>query len=399
MVLSVPVKLKVTPADFVVEEVSDMPLSPRRGDFAVFRLSKTSWDTFDLIDLLARRMGVHRDDISVGGFKDRHGSTTQMVTVKGLRSRPRAVRDRNFTLSFAGWTARPASAREVRGNRFTITLRDIGAGEIQRLQRNMETVRSHGFPNYFDEQRFGSARHGAGFMGKEICLGRREKALRLYFTPSKHDDQKTRRLKKCAIENWGRWEHCASLAFGEYGRILAYLAQNRRAYHQALQMIDRRFLLFVVNAYQSFLFNQILARLLRDLAAEKGFGLHPLAYAFGTYEFYETLPPGLAGPLAATTLPVPGHDSVVGDERVRRILQEVLSDEGIRLADLRVRQMRRMVVHGVQRAAIVLPEDFSSSGPADDEMYPGKKKMTLSFFLPRGSYATILVKRVALAVR
>ena len=78
---------------------------------------------------------------------------------------------------------------------------------------------------------------------------------------------------------------------------------------------------------------------------------------------------------------------------------DVLSDEGIRLADLRVRQMRRIVVHGIQRAAVVMPEDLAASDVMDDELYPGKKKDD-SPFLPaaRDSYATILVKRVALAV-
>jgi len=391
------VKLKVTPADFLVEEESDLRVSAQTAPYAVFRLFKRSWDTFDLIELLARRLGVRREDIGVGGFKDRHGSTTQLVTVKALRGRPRQVSDTNFSLEFAGWSETAASAREVRGNRFAITLRDMGPAEAARIPRNVEAVAGNGFPNYFDEQRFGSARHGAGFMGKEILLGRRESALKLYFTPSKHDDQKTRKLKKCVIENWGTWDGCAELGFGEYGRILSYLAKSRRAYHQALEMIDRRFLLFVVNAYQSFLFNEVLARWMRLQAAAGGFPLYPLRYAFGVYEFFHTLPPAAAG-LASMALPVPGHDSRVTDPQVSAVLQEVLSEEHIRLADLRVRQMRRIVVHGVERPALVIPEELSASDAEDDELYPGKKKVTLRFFLPRGSYATILVKRVALAI-
>jgi tRNA pseudouridine13 synthase len=391
------VKLKVTPTDFLVEEETDLPVSGQAAPYAVFRLSKKSWDTFDLIDLLARRLRVHREDISVGGIKDRHGSTSQLVTVKGLRGRPSPVRDANFSLEFKGWSETPASAREVRGNRFTITLRDLGPEEAARFARNVETVARSGFPNYFDEQRFGSARHGAGFMGKEICLGRRENALRLFFTPSKHDDQKTRKLKKCVTENWGSWETCAGLGFGEYGRIISYLARSRRAYHQALEMIDRRFLLFVVNAYQSYLFNEVLARWLRGQAASQEFPLYPLRYAHGVYEFFDSLPGNAVRRLAATMLPVPGHDSIVSDPELRAVLQGVLADEGIGLGDLRVRQMRRIVVHGVQRPALVVPEDVSASAPEDDDLYPGKKKMTLRFFLPRGSYATILVKRVALA--
>jgi tRNA pseudouridine13 synthase len=67
------VKLKVVPQDFIVEEVADLEVSRESGPYAVYRLTKSSWDTFDLLDLLSRRIGVPRDAISVGGMKDRHG--------------------------------------------------------------------------------------------------------------------------------------------------------------------------------------------------------------------------------------------------------------------------------------------------------------------------------------
>jgi tRNA pseudouridine13 synthase len=59
-----------------------------------------------------------------------------------------------------------------------------------------------------------------------------------------------------------------------------------------------------------------------------------------------------------------------------------------------VKQMRAVSAHGVERAAFVAVEDLVEPLVSDDELYPGKKKMALSFFLPRGSYATILVKRI-----
>ena len=96
-------------------------------------------------------------------------------------------------------------------------------------------------------------------------------------------------------------------------------------------------------------------------------------------------------------LPVPGHDSELPDERIRGIVHEVLTAEEISLSDLRVRQMHRIVVHGVERSALVLPEGLRASEPESDDLYHGKKKMTLSFFLPRGSYATILLKRIGMA--
>ena len=390
-------KVKATTADFQVREESDLALSRDPALFTVFQLSKTSWDTFDLIDLLARRLGVSRDDISVGGMKDRHGETEQLVSVRGLRRRPPDVKERNFTLSFDGWADEPVTAKAVRGNRFVITLRDLTSGEAARIEANCGQVARDGFPNYFDEQRFGSARHGAGFMGKEIFLGRREKALQLYFTPSKHDDQKTRKLKRCVTENWGRWQQCAGQGFGEYGRILAYLAEHRGAYHQALERIDRRFLVFVLNAYQSYLFNQVLSLWLRALSAEMGFSLHPLRSAYGTCELYDALPPAAAVELRARVLPVPGYDTSIADDRVRGILGQVLEAEGIRLSDLRVRQMHRIRVGGVERAAIAMPEDLAAPETAPDDLYPGRQKATLRFFLPRGCYATMLIKRLLMA--
>jgi tRNA pseudouridine13 synthase len=391
------VKVKASPADFIVQEEAEIPLSARRAEYAVFRLSKTSWDTFDLIDLLSRRWDVRSDDISVGGIKDRHGSTEQTISVRGLKGRPASIHEKNFRLTFEGWAESPVSARDIRGNRFSITLRDLTANDAGLIAANAPDVARDGVPNYFDTQRFGSARHGAGFMGKEIFLGRREKALRLYFTPSRYDDRKTRALKRCAIENWGRWEKCAGIGFGEYGRILAYLAAHRSAHHQALERIDRRFLVFVLNAYQSFLFNQLLARWLRELAAETGTPLSPLRYPFGVFRFYRDPPAALAEKVHGVLLPVPGYDTTCKDPRVRRILAEVLEEEGIGLSDLRVRQMHGIRVGGVERPAIVVPEDFSISPPEQDELYPGRLKTVLGFFLPRGAYATLVLKRLSLA--
>jgi tRNA pseudouridine13 synthase len=390
------VKVKATPADFLVREVSSLAPGSRRSEFAVFRLSKCSWDTFDLIDLLARRWGVQRRDIGVGGMKDRHGDTEQLISVRGLAGAPAPLSDKNFSMSFEGWTDSPVTARDISGNRFTITLRDCTPREAECILANAPEAARDGFPNYYDEQRFGSARHGAGFMGKEMFLGRREKALRLWFTPSKHDDQKTRKMKRLVIENWGNWKACAGAGFGEYGRVLAYLAENHRGYHQALERLDRRFLLFVLNAYQSFLFNEVLARWLSETACAGGAACVPVKYAFGDYLFYRALPPAAAAAARAALLPVPGYDTACADPLVARILGEVLEREGITLADLRVRQMRRIHVGGVERAAVVTPADLQVTPPAEDDLYPGKRKLTLGFFLPRGSYATILIKRLVL---
>jgi tRNA pseudouridine13 synthase len=48
------------------------------------------------------------------------------------------------------------------------------------------------------------------------------------------------------------------------------------------------------------------------------------------------------------------------------------------------------------RKAVVTPEHLKASSPEPDDLYPGRKKLVLSFFLPPGSYATMLIKRLSL---
>jgi tRNA pseudouridine13 synthase len=231
-------------------------------------------------------------------------------------------------------------------------------------------------------------------MGKELFLGHRERALRLYFTPSGHDDRRTRALKSCLIERWGRWAECLDLAFGDYRRVLEYLSEHRGAFTRALGLLDRRYLLFVLNAYQSYLYNQILAGYLRRLAQREELTLLERAWRWGSFLFYERLPEELAEHLREVELPVPGYDSEISDPEVRAIAEGVLESEGIVLSDLKARQLSRIEVHGVLRRMIVVPAELQVSGVRPDELYPGRRKLTLEFGLPRGSYATLVVKRL-----
>ena len=77
-------------------------------------------------------------------------------------------------------------------------------------------------------------------------------------------------------------------------------------------------------------------------------------------------------------------------ERVERTLREV----GLDLRALRIRHPRENFFSRGERAATFAPERLSSAWDGD-ELYPGRRKLALAFDLPRGSYATILVKRVA----
>ncbi len=72
----------------------------------------------------------------------------------------------------------------------------------------------------------------------------------------------------------------------------------------------------------------------------------------------------------------------------------MLRAEGLTLAELKVKGMQKPFFSKGDRRGCVRPENLSSES-GDDELNKGRRKLTLRFDLPRGSYATMLVKRVS----
>ena len=75
------------------------------------------------------------------------------------------------------------------------------------------------------------------------------------------------------------------------------------------------------------------------------------------------------------------------------LLDAVLLEEKIELRELRVKYPRDSFFSKGQRRVLVRPVGLVCS-VEDDELHDRRRKLILSFDLPRGSYATILVKRL-----
>jgi tRNA pseudouridine13 synthase len=64
------------------------------------------------------------------------------------------------------------------------------------------------------------------------------------------------------------------------------------------------------------------------------------------------------------------------------------------LSQLKVKGIRELFFSRGERAALCSPAEMHFEWNEDDR-HPGKRKLRLKFELPRGSYATLLVKRIA----
>src|SRR5437870_2411304 len=143
-------KLKQQPDDFQVEELTDI-VPAGEGPFAFYRLEKSGWTTQDALQAIGRRWQIQPRRISYGGLKDRHARTVQYLTI--FQGPQRGLKHHDVTLSYLGRLRTPYSSKDIRTNRFRITLRALSPEEIPAAQRTLEEVRVDGVPNYFDDQR------------------------------------------------------------------------------------------------------------------------------------------------------------------------------------------------------------------------------------------------------
>lgn len=382
-------KIKVRPEDFVVEEVIDLTNS-KSGPFTLLKLQKKYWNTLDVIDFVARKYSVSKARFSRAGLKDRYSLTTQYLTFRGVIKN--IIEEKNFKLVPIGRVAKPISPEHLRGNRFSITVRGLTNDEIEKAFKNYQEILKSGFPNYFDEQRFGSARHRRGFFARLLMLGHYQGALKLLMCyPFKENSKKVKLFKKFCAENWGKWLECLNLAPLEYKKILFFLRDNPNDFRNAIKQIDREMLNLYLLAYQSYLFNEVLNLLI------KKFGIDNVefTYSMGKYIFYHNLKEvdfikNMYLPMVNEKVELSGNSG--------ELIKEVLNHEQIRLSDFKLNKMRFRGVRfkSFRRRAIIIPEKFTITKPEDDEIYKDKKKILINVFLPSGSYATILIKRLFL---
>ncbi len=139
-----------------------------------------------------------------------------------------------------------------------------------------------------------------------------------------------------------------------------------------------RLLKLIFNSYQSYLFNLALAEYVRMKSKKYS----EVSSDFGTLAFSDYHD--------GTELPLLQFDTEL-DGDVKGIYEKIMKDEGIGMRDFIIRQLPDLLSSTLYRKAFVEVGDFSSQ-MSDDELNPGKKKQTLDFRLPKGSYATIVAK-------
>ena len=288
---------------------------------------------------------------------------------------------------------RELSSANITSNRFEVTVRDLSREEAERVPESVREVERVGVVNYFDSQRFGFLKHGQGFVAKHLLRGDFESALKaLIATPSELDKSDDAKVKTFWREHWGEWQLRAPHdAAKRYAPILRRLREDPRDFQGAFLHVDRRLRMMAVFELQSFVWNEGVRRYLlsRVPAAE----LIGLRYQAGALLFPRALPGALRNELSSKTFPLLAPDSEIADAAVRDAALPALRAQGLRLEDLRIEGAPVFFKHE-ERPLFVRPGKLRVHDPRSDELNRGRLKLNLSFTLPPGAYATLVVRRV-----
>ncbi|SMB93488.1 tRNA pseudouridine13 synthase [Thermanaeromonas toyohensis ToBE] len=384
-------KLKVIPEDFVVKELAHLPLKPL-GPYRLYLLEKKGWNTVDLLLRIARKYNLPYRLFSYGGKKDRHAHTFQYVSVKYPADLTTV--DKNFSLKAIGYMDRPMGPDLIKGNAFTITLRALDNEELSRLSHQVDEVKEFGYPNYFDDQRFGSLDRERGFLAERLLKKHYKGALEIYLTAIyKEEKREAKQRKRFFRQHWGDWDACllhAKTAMEK--KIFSLLTQKPKAFLEALRMIPGEELSLFFAAYQSFLWNELLRRILRELRLD----LTAVPGVAGPYLFYRRLDTNILLYLKSLELPLAAKRMEFPDAQSERLFIGILEEKGLKPSHFNLSKLRQAFFKSTPREAIVIPHDLKVDPPEADELYPGKQKIRLSFRLPRGSYGTMLIKRLTM---
>lgn len=378
--------LREDPDDFFVEEI---PLYTPcgEGEHLYLTVEKRGITTFDLLQRLSRALQVPEREIGYAGLKDARATTRQTVSIPG------ASPEHALALPLDG--VRILEARRHRnklrlghlaGNRFVIRIRNVHEGGKERAERVLQHLRTTGVPNVFGEQRYGSLANSHR-TGRALLRGVFEEAARhIVGDPADITDPRWRegaeRFRSDDLA--GALEVLPGRMRDERRMIVAL--QEGKSHREAVLGLPRKLLRLYLSAYQSSLFDRMVAMRLDTLGI-----LWPgdLAFKHANGACFLVTDPAAEQPRAdrfeiSPSGPLFGYKMTMAQAQTGLLEEALLEKEKIRPEDFRL--SGGLGMEGERRPLRVPLEEAHVQEEGGD--------LVVRFPLPRGSYATSVLREI-----
>lgn len=148
-------RIKAVPEDFVVEEIPAYEPCGS-GAFLYLWIEKRDLGAEYFLRQIAKRLQIPSGEIGSAGLKDRRAITRQMISVPShVEPKLNELNGDGIQLLRVSLHTNKLKPGHLHGNRFNIFIRDVGSDAERGLPPLLERIRRNGLPNFYGPQRFG----------------------------------------------------------------------------------------------------------------------------------------------------------------------------------------------------------------------------------------------------
>ncbi len=382
--------IKEYPEDFQVEEIpSYLPCG--FGEHCYLTIEKQGITTLEAISRIAKKLKVSEREIGYAGMKDAVGVTRQTISVQWLAP------EKALSLELDGVKVVSALRHSnklklghLKGNRFCVVIRGVSGAISELVPAILAILSTRGVPNYFGYQRYGAQGNSHLIGAAMLRRDWRECVNQLIGDPSAVRDEEWS-AAICAYQQGDLGEalrffprHCRSER-----DVLQRLAARPGEYEKAFSVVHPRLKKLYLSAAQSFLFDQTVARRIEgidevmagDLACKHVNGACFLVEdAAAEQERAAAFEISASGPMFGCKMKRP-------EGPAWELEYEILERAGVDLPAFDMPGGLRM--EGERRPLRVPAGDLSWCSAGDT--------VSVEFTLPKGAYATSLLREITKA--
>jgi len=379
-------RIKSLPDDFRVEERLSLPLSD--GPYAYYRVEERGVSTTAVRDAMADRLKVTPSALVFPAFRDATAIAVQYASVR--KRGPERLEGPGFVARRVGWGGRALAPHDVETNDFVVVARDLSEAEAAALPGVLDRLATYGLPNYFDDQRFGSLT-ADGFIGKAILQRDAEKVIHMYLAePMLGDSAEVREFKALAVQNWGQWGFLLHQAPrpSNLRSVITFLKDHPHDYIKAVNLIQDRLLSIYLSAYQSWVWNRMVA----FYCDAQGASRYALEIAGTRFPLPE--PDELHAQLSQVAVELPRLTAMY-EGLWEAAAAAAFEAEALALKDFKARILRRVYLSKGDRPVWFMPLSVAAGQHEPDTQHAGRRQVQISFVLDSSRYATLVIKAAA----
>ncbi|WP_303236024.1 tRNA pseudouridine(13) synthase TruD [Methanosphaera cuniculi] len=388
--------------DFYVEEVP-LQLPSGKGQNTWIQIQKNGRTTLDVVLDMAKAMHLSRKRTGFAGMKDRSAITRQWLCISNIT--PEELPDFNEILHNVEILDIKANEKKLRmgqlkGNKFKINIRNTNnpSEDVEIAQEVLESLKQTGVPNYYGYQRFGEVRSTTHLVGKCLVEGDVKKAVDTYIgnpNPEEHDIHYEARK----LYDEGKLQDAYDLmpkSMRYEKSMIKQLTDSQRKhgnltekdYIRAIESLPKPLKRMFVNAYESYLFNKIV-----NERTKVGINKYlPGDIIIDSEEHWihdineDTIQDDIDNFKVNPTAPLIGSKVPFAEGIQGEIEQKVVDDENITKEDFKCPKTPKLGSHGIRRS-VRFKIDDTHVEKLDDGI-------RVEFFIPRGCYATSVLREI-----